>query len=79
MKKLISSVLFGLFAATAFAQYGGYYGQQDSQVNGYTKRDGTYVEPHHRSTQNNTQYDNYGSKGNTNPYTGQQGTRNPRY
>jgi len=44
-------------------------------VNGYTRKDGTYVEPHYRSSPNSTQQDNYGTYGNVNPYTGQRGTR----
>ena len=75
MKKLIATLALIGLATSAFAQYG----QRDVQVDGYTKRDGSYVEQHHRSTPNNTQYDNYNSRGNSNPYNGQQGTRNPRY
>jgi hypothetical protein len=48
---------------------------RDVNVRGYSRSDGTYVEPHHRSSPNNTQSDNYGTRGNTNPYTGQEGTR----
>lgn len=50
---------------------------KDVYVDGYTKKDGTYVEPHHRSSPNSNPYDNYGTKGNSNPYTGQQGTVAP--
>lgn len=50
---------------------------KDVYVDGYTKKDGTYVAPHHRSSPNNNQYDNYSAKGNSNPYTGQQGTVAP--
>ena len=46
----------------------------DQYVKGHTRSDGTYVAPHYRSTPNNVQYDNYSTKGNTNPYTGQRGT-----
>ena len=49
----------------------------DTHVRGYTRQDGTYVEPHYRTDSNNTKYDNYSTKGNTNPYTGQQGYKNP--
>jgi len=44
-------------------------------VNGYTKRDGTYVQGHYRSSPNSKRYDNYSSRGNTNPYTGKKGTK----
>ena len=45
----------------------------DSYVNGYTRRDGTYVQPHYRSEANERRYDNYSSQGNSNPYTGERG------
>lgn len=45
---------------------------------GYIKKDGTYVAPHQRSAPNGTQRDNWGSKGNVNPYTGKEGTREPK-
>lgn len=46
-------------------------------VNGYTKKDGTYVAPHQRSDPNRTQRDNYTSKPNVNPYNGKKGTKEP--
>lgn len=46
-------------------------------VKGYTKKDGTYVAPHYRSSPNNSVYDNYSAKGNVNPYTGKVGTVAP--
>lgn len=49
----------------------------DQQVGGYIRQDGTYVQPHHRTAPNDTRVDNYGSRPNVNPYTGQQGTRDP--
>lgn len=49
----------------------------DQYVNGYTKSNGTYVQGYTRSSPNSTTSDNYSTKGNTNPYTGQEGTRNP--
>lgn len=48
-------------------------------VRGYVKKDGTYVAPHYRSSPNSTTYDNYSTRGNVNPYTGQSGTRTPSY
>jgi len=49
----------------------------DEYIHGYTRSNGTYVEPHYRSSPNNTAYDNWSTKGNVNPYTGEAGTRNP--
>ncbi|MBI2514485.1 MAG: hypothetical protein HYV96_21125 [Opitutae bacterium] len=43
-------------------------------VKGYTKKDGTYVAPHVRSSPNKTKSDNYSTRGNVNPYTGKEGT-----
>lgn len=51
---------------------------KDVHVDGYTRKDGTYVQPSHRSTPDNSQYNNYGTQGNVNPYTGQQGTIQPQ-
>lgn len=48
-------------------------------VQGYTTHNGTYVAPHMQTNPNSTQMDNYGTRGNVNPYTGQIGTRQPRY
>lgn len=57
-----------IFMASAFAQV---------HVNGYTRKDGTYVAPHERTAPNNTTLDNYSTKGNVNPYTGKPGTKDP--
>jgi hypothetical protein len=47
----------------------------DQTVNGYLRKDGTYVQPYHRTTPNNNLYDNYSSQGNFNPWTGRQGSQ----
>lgn len=47
----------------------------DQWVNGYYKKDGTYVQGYWRSTPNATPYDNFSYRGNVNPYTGARGTR----
>ncbi len=46
-------------------------------VSGYTRKDGTYVAPSHATNPNQTAHDNWTTKGNTNPYTGKDGTREP--
>lgn len=48
-----------------------------THVRGYTKKDGKYVAPHYRSAPNQSTSDNWSSKGNVNPYTGQKGTKAP--
>jgi len=62
---------------------GGLYGSGSNPnshyVSPYTTQSGTYVAPHYQTNPNNTQLDNYGTRGNQNPYTGQYGTHTPRY
>lgn len=48
-------------------------------TSGYTNNRGTYVQPHQQTNPNGTQYDNYGTRGNVNPYTGSTGTRSPKW
>lgn len=45
------------------------------RVRGYMRKNGTYVAPHNRSAPNHTKSDNWSTRGNINPYTGQAGTR----
>lgn len=66
--KLLLPLLFVVISNVALA---------DTHVRGYTRQDGTYVEPYYRTDANSTKYDNYSTKGNTNPYTGQEGYKNP--
>jgi hypothetical protein len=47
----------------------------DQWLNGYTRQNGTYVNPYVRSNPNGTGFDNYSTKENTNPYTGERGCR----
>lgn len=49
----------------------------DTYVQGYVKKDGTYVQPHYRSDSDSSRYNNYSTQGNTNPYTGQRGYESP--
>ena len=70
-------IALGLIATPALAKRtesgGGSY-----SVKGHVKRDGTYVQPHHATNPNNTQRDNWTSKPNVNPYTGNQGKKEPK-
>lgn len=65
MKALAVGVAMALMGTAAMA----------GKVNGYVKKDGTYVAPHVRSNPNSTKTDNYSTKGNFNPYTGKTGTK----
>lgn len=50
---------------------------KDVHVNGYYRKDGTYVQPHYRTSPNSTKSDNYSTVGNVNPHTGKAGTIEP--
>ncbi len=67
-KLLLLFIVINLFSSTVSASV---------YVNGYTRKDGTYVQGHYRSSPNHTRMDNYSTKGNFNPYTGKAGTVNP--
>jgi hypothetical protein len=47
--------------------------------NGYTKDNGTYVEPHYKTNNNNTNIDNFSTKDNYNYYNGANGSRAKDY
>lgn len=46
-------------------------------TSGYMRNNGTYVQPYHATNPNQTRNDNYSTRGNVNPYTGQAGTKDP--
>lgn len=76
-----------VISAPAYARGGGGHGgghgggssRSSHAVRGYTTHAGTHVAPHRQTNPNRTQYDNYGTRGNVNPYTGAVGTRTPRF
>jgi hypothetical protein len=71
MKTLITAAFaLALISGTALAQ--GYNYHQ-----GYTTQNGTYVQPHYQTNPNGNPFDNWSSRPNTNPFTGQPGTHNP--
>lgn len=47
-------------------------------VRSYTKKSGTRVTTHYRTSPNKTKKDNWSTKGNYNPYTGKKGTKRYR-
>jgi hypothetical protein len=55
----------------------GYTSSSSLKVKGYTKKNGTYVQPHRRTSSNSSTNDNWSTKGNFNPYTGKKGTKAP--
>ena len=95
MKAALATVALLSGIASASAQYGtrqqhnsGFgssYGSgtgsnpQSHTIQPYTNSFGTTTPPSHATNPNNTQMDNYSTRGNVNPYTGQPGTRTPKY
>jgi hypothetical protein len=65
MKKLIVTVLLTLGATAALA---------DQYVDGYIRKDGTYVPGHFRSSPDAYKFNNFSTQGNANPYTGERGS-----
>lgn len=51
----------------------------DTYVEGYHRKDGTYVKPHYRSSPDDSYNNNWSVKPNYNPYTGKRGTKNPTW
>ena len=90
MRWILALVFFlGLLSPVAEARSRrSYYGGSDSGY-GYTNpssqyigptvtRNGQYRSGYYRTTPNSTDKDNYSTLGNTNPWTGQSGTRRSR-
>lgn len=68
MKMIVATTLFFTCIIPALAN------AADQYVNGYYRKDGTYVQSYHRSAPDDNFYNNYSSQGNTNPYKGKEGT-----
>jgi hypothetical protein len=84
MKALLGFVLAAaLCVGTASARSSSYHYHAPKSyssavhVRGYTRKDGTYVMPHMRSAPDHNVWNNWSTKGNVNPYTGREGTKNP--
>jgi hypothetical protein len=69
MIKFLLSTLLMASSAAALAQ--------SHYVHPYTKKDGTYVQGHYKTAPDDTKLNNYSTKGNLNPYTGEEGTVDP--
>lgn len=65
---LLALIILSLFVSVVYA---------DVWVNGYYKKDGTYVKGHWRSDPDGNPYNNWSFPGNTNPYTGKVAPGNP--
>jgi len=91
MKRILSFVLILILAFTSisYAHGGGYgrgggYGHGGGYVRGGVvhvrssmTRSGHYIRSYYRTAPNHTKLDNWSTRGNVNPYTGQMGTKNP--
>ena len=73
MRLALITAVCAFMGGVAFAQ------TPDHLVRGYERSDGTYVAPHYQTNPNATRNDNYSTRGNVNPYTGQPGTKAPDY
>lgn len=70
MKRIIVASMLSVASLSAIAA-------GSNHVDGYTRRDGTYVEPHRRTNPDNSRTNNWSSEGNINPYNGREGTVDP--
>lgn len=66
---LLALVISTVFVGTVLAK--------DVYVQGYMKKDGTYVQSHHRSAPDGQSWNNYSTSGNINPYTMEPGYKRP--
>jgi hypothetical protein len=76
IKSIIISILFLFIAVGLFAQTNNNVRYQQGY---YKPSTGTYVQPHYKTQNNGTNHDNYSTKGNTNKYTGESGSRAKDY
>ncbi len=66
-----------LFAILLISGWNSVFAQSDIFVDGYFRKNGTYVQPHFKTAPNSSMFDNYSTKGNFNPYTGKPGWVDP--
>ena len=70
---MIKKVLFALLLVASLLMISSSAVEARVRVRGYTRRNGTYVMPHYRTSPNYRKSDNWSSFGNYNPYTGRKG------
>lgn len=80
MKTTLLALALCAISIGAVAKGGGHSSGGSSSgshyISGHTTKNGTYVAPSHATNPNGTKQDNYSQKGNVNPYTGKEGTKN---
>lgn len=80
IRLMFAACLLTWSVSAAQAQYLGTGSNPNSHsVLGYTRSNGTYVQPYTATNPNSTRRDNYGTSGNYNPSTGTFGHRPARY
>jgi hypothetical protein len=82
MKLAIACALVVAGVGTASAQsklYGTGSNPSNTYVAPHVTKSGSSVDGHYRTAPNTTQLDNFGTRGNTNPYTGSTGKKWGQY
>lgn len=79
IRLMFAACLLTWSVSAAQAQYLGGSNPNNHGVSGYTRSNGTYVQPYTATNPNSTQRDNYGTSGNYNPNNGTFGHRSARY
>jgi len=74
MRKLAWLTKAALGAAVVFVASSWVWAEE--YVHGYSRHDGTYVQPHWRSNPDGNPYNNWSLPGNVNPHTGRRATGN---
>ena len=74
MKKFLIFFLLATFSFSSFSQS---KSSSDVYVKSYTRSNGTVVKGYYRTAPNSTNRDNFSTRGNVNPYTGQPGYVKP--
>ena len=71
----VSAAAKGGSHSSSVPSSGGHVNSSSHSISGHTTKNGTYVAPSRATNPNSTKADNYSNKGNTNPYTGKNGTK----
>lgn len=71
MKTIIALLLAFLMLSAVAAE------ARSTRVKPHVRKDGTFVPGHRRTTPDSSKFNNYSTKGNSNPYTGEKGTVDP--
>lgn len=74
-RRIIIVVALGVCSAAAHAKGNTHSSGGSHSVSGHVTKSGTYVAPHQATNPNGTKLDNWSHKGNVNPYTGKEGTK----